>query len=129
MRICVLVFSVIALSAACPAIPFCVYTDSSAPCTTPAGSPSCLCQAGFEMVNGLCQACQLGFFKSGLGLACSPLSTPTCGANQYLVRGTRFADTVCLGCMDSPGSSSYLIGSGSSECAWQCEAGFNKNQL
>ena len=115
-------------TAACPVIPFCVYADTPQ-CTTSTGSPNCLCQAGFEMVNGLCQACQLGFFNAGPGLTCSRLSTPTCTGNQYLARGTRFADSQCLDCMIPPGSNSYLIGSGTSECSWACEPGFNKNQL
>ena len=103
--------------AQCPTLPNCVYTDSS--CAT------CLCQAGYEMVGGQCQACQLGYYKSGPGQTCSPLSKPTCPVNQYLVKGTRFANSACLDCMAPPGPSSYLIGG--TECSWACMAGFSKN--
>ena len=128
MRTLIIVALVAAAAAACPAIPFCVYADA-AQCTASTGGPNCLCQAGFEMVGGLCQACQVGFFNAGQGLTCSRLSTPTCAGNQYLARGTRFADSQCLYCMIPPGSNSYLIGGGTSECSWACEAGFNKNQF
>jgi hypothetical protein len=95
-------------------------------CDTYTAYPSCLCSSGFELSNGQCQQCKPGYFRNNVNstLPCAQWNS-SCTSGYYLSNGTRFTNSVCLPCPDSPVNAS-VKGMG---CQWMCRPGFNNTRL
>ena len=103
----------------CPIVPFCTYIDAT--CT-------CRCVPGYGKVNGVCQPCATGYYNGDVGDICFPLSNPTCAASQFLLAGTRFANSVCKDCsalINLPNNNTHWLNVPG--CGWSCNAGFYNN--
>lgn len=84
-------------------------------------SAECACEAGYEPVLGVCEACQPGFWKDGGDFPCLP-----CAANTYYpdTSPAPYTEFLCLSC---PGNSTAESGSfGVAACV--CLQGFLRTQ-
>lgn len=105
----------------CDAIYACVY--DAAKCFSN-GKPACLCNPGFEMVDGKCSGCGQGKYKDSSGSGqCMPITTPVCSRGTYLRQGTAFANSICVACPVLPSNAIQ----GVTGCDWSCAAGFDNN--
>ena len=102
--------------------------------SSPAGSnalTACTCQPGFAGVVGRppCTACAAGKFQNGSGL-CVPCNTTSCRIGQYrqsCLEVARSSDAVCNNCTAVENAVFISDVDKSSNCTWQCAAGFQKN--